>query len=240
MLSELTTPQIEIGAQPRAARPHNGGSVASLEARLAVAPVRRVANREHLWCSGDPRSHVYRVESGAIAIYAVMPDGRRHVVEFALPGDLIGLGMTPAHSFNAQALQDTRLRSVGIATFNQIVREDPKLGLKLYEELSRELAAARAQLMMVSKRVSGERVAAFLLALSKRNTERGEAADALKLPMRRLDIADFLGLTIETVSRTFTRLKKDRLVELGPGALVTIINREGLEAMAEGAGECDV
>lgn len=240
MLSELALPQIEIVSPPASGRPQSGGSVPSLEARLAVAPVRRVAAREHLWCSGDPRSHVYRVETGAIAIYAVMPDGRRHVVEFALPGDLIGLGMTAAHSFNAQALQDTRLRSVGIATFNQIVREDPRLGLKLYEELSRELAAARAQLMMVSKRVSGERVASFLLALSKRNADRGEAADVLKLPMRRLDIADFLGLTIETVSRTFTRLKKDGLVELGPGALVTITNREGLEAMAEGAGECEL
>lgn len=241
MLSELAiAPAIEIAKRPGPTPVLDGDTVPSLEARLCVAPVRRVAARKHLWCAGDVRAHIYRVETGAIAIYAVMPDGRRHVVGFALPGDLIGLGLAGAHAFNAQALQDTRLRSIGIAAFNQIVRNDPRLGLKLYEELSRELAASRAQLMMVSKRVSGERLASFLLALAKRNAERADSSDVLKLPMRRLDIADFLGLTIETVSRTFTRLKTDGLIEIGPGSLVKIVDRDALEAIAEGAGACDI
>jgi len=207
--------------------------------RLSSAPLRRVEAREHLWCEGDQRTHVYRVETGAVCIYKVLPDGRRHVVDFAFAGDLIGLGLTSEHAFNAQALVATRIKGLTVSAFNQALREDSRLALKLYEALSQELDAARAQLLMVSKRVSTERVASFLLTLSDRAQKRGADPSVIGLPMRRVDIADFLGLTIETVSRTFTKLKTSRVISLLPGNQVRIVDRARLEDLAAGDADGD-
>ena len=212
----------------------------ALDGRLMSSPVRRVDAREHLWCEGDQRTHVYRVESGAVCVYKVLPDGRRHVVDFAFPGDLVGLGLTSEHTFNAQALVATRLKGMTISAFNQAMRDDNSLAVKLYESLSMELEAARAQLLMVSKRVSTERVASFLMVLAERTAKRGGAPDVIALPMRRVDIADFLGLTIETVSRTFTKLKTSRVISLLPGSLVRIVDPERLAELAAGDGDCDL
>lgn len=227
-------------ALPQAASEWSGRSApshASFEDRLAASPLRRVEAREHLWCEGDARSHVYRVETGAVCVYKVLPDGRRHVVDFAFAGDLVGLGLQPDHAFNAQALVPTRLKGLTVTAFNQALREDSRLALKLYEALSLELEAARAQLLMVSKRVSTERVAAFLIALSERAHKRGQDPSLIPLPMRRLDIADFLGLTIETVSRTFTKLKTNRVISLLPGNVVKIVDAERLRELASGGDD---
>jgi CRP/FNR family transcriptional regulator len=221
------------------ARPSIGANRPSLEARLTLAPLRRLAAREHLWCEGDRRSHVYRIESGAICIYAVQPDGRRHVVDFAFQGDLIGFGPDDEHAFSAQTLQPTTVRAITVTTLLQAMGEDPALGVRMFELAARELAAARAQLLMVSKRMSVERVAAFLLALAQR---RGvETADevSVQVPMRRVDIADYLGLTIETVSRTFTRFRALGLIALGSGGRVALCDVDGLQRIANGEGGTD-
>jgi CRP/FNR family transcriptional regulator len=215
------------------------GDAGSFEDRLAGAPIRRLEAREHLWCEGDTRCHVYRIESGAVCVYKVLPDGRRHVVDFAFAGDFVGLGLDTEHAFNAQALVPTRLKGLSIAAFNQSLRDDSRLALKLYEALSLELDAARAQLLMVSKRVSTERVASFLLTLANRTAQRGLDRSLVALPMRRVDIADFLGLTIETVSRTFTKLKTSKIISLLPGNIVRIADPARLRELAAGNGDAD-
>lgn len=216
------------------------GELGTFDERLANAPIRRVEAREYLWCEGDQRTHVYRVETGAVCVYKVLPDGRRHVVDFAFPGDLVGLGLLGEHAFNAQALVATRLKGLTVGAFNLALREDNRLALRLYEALSHELEAARAQLLMVSKRVSTERVASFLLTLSDRAAKRGADPTLISLPMRRVDIADFLGLTIETVSRTFTKLKTSRVISLLPGNIVRIVDRARLEDLAAGDADAEV
>ena len=106
--------------------------------------------------------------------------------------------------------------------------------MRLYEAVSQELLAARELLMTVCQRTALERVAAFLLALSRRNQRRGEAAHELVLPMTRTDIADFLGLTIETVSRTFTKLRQDGVIDLEQCIIVTICDVDRLNALSGG------
>ena len=204
----------------------------ALDGRLLSSPVRRVDARKHLWCEGDLRTHIYRIESGAVCVYKVLPDGRRHVLDFAFLGDVVGLGLTSAHNLSAQALVTTRLKGMTISAFNQAMRDDNRLAVKLYESLSMELEAARAQLLIVSKRVSIVRVASFLLALAERTAKRGGSPDVIVLPMRRVDIADFLGLTCETVSRTFTKLKMLRVISLLPGGFVRIVDPERLAGLA--------
>ncbi len=209
----------------------------ALSERFEVAGVRPVAAKEHLFCEGDQATHVYRVEAGHICIYRTMTDGRRQVIDFAYPGDVIGLGALGEHAANAQATVKTQVRCLPIATLNELAQSDPRVGMKLYEALSRELLAARELLFTVSQRTASERLASFLLGLSRRNARRGENADEIVLPMTRSDIADFLGLTIETVSRTFTKFRHDGLIDLEQCILVTIRDMEALEELASGESE---
>lgn len=208
-----------------------------LERQMVSGPVRTIEAKEHIFREGDAVSHVYKVEVGHVCIYKTLSDGRRQVIDFAYPGDLIGLGSLGNHESNAQATTRTRLRFIPIATLRQAVRTDGALGLKLYEAMSRELSASRELLFTVSQRTAGERVASFLLALSRRQERNGQDACEFVLPMTRSDIADFLGLTIETVSRTFTKLRGDGLIDLAQCVLVKITDMERLAELAE--GRCD-
>lgn len=201
---------------------------------MLTGPTRIIDTREHLFCEGDRAAHVYLVEAGHVCIYRMMPDGRRQVVDFAYPGDVIGLGALGTHATSAQATIKTWVRSIPIATLHNVAASDAKLGRKLYEALSQELLAAREHLFTVSQCTASERVATFLMALSRRNDRRGGNPVELVLPMTRSDIADFLGLTIETVSRTFSRFRADRLIAIEHCILVTLIDVEGLAAVAAG------
>ena len=217
------------GHMPRRPRP-----VDLLGQRLLDGPVRTFEAKEHLFREGDAVSHVYQVEVGHVCIYKMMSDGRRQVVDFAYPGDTIALGAIGEHDADAVATNRTRVRCLPVSTLRQIMRNDARLAIKLYEALSRELQAARDMLFMVTQRTATERVAAFLIALSRRNERNGEDAEEFVLPMTRNDIADFLGLTIETVSRTFTKLRCDGLIALTQSILVTIVDHEALASLADG------
>jgi CRP/FNR family transcriptional regulator len=193
----------------------------------------RVVNRkEHVFFEGDAVTHIYKVEAGHVCVYRLLSDGRRQVIDFAFAGDFIGLGASGTHSLNAQATERSRLRCLPVSELRNIVRENPKLGLELYEAISGELNATRELLMSVNHRTAQERVAGFLLALSQRNARRGEDATSIVLPMTRTDIADFLGLTIETVSRTFSKFRAKGLIKLEQCILVTLCDLEALAAMA--------
>lgn len=209
----------------------------ALAERLGRGQSRTLEAKEHLFCEGDAASHVYRVEVGHICIYRMMPDGRRQVVDFAYPGDLIGLGALVEHTDSAQAMERTIVRALAQSTLRELAQSDTGLGIKLYEALSRELMAARELLFTVSQRTAAERIAAFLVALSRRNAKRGENANEIVLPMTRMDIADFLGLTIETVSRTLTKLRHEGVIDLEQCILVTILKPDALAQLAHGTGD---
>jgi CRP/FNR family transcriptional regulator len=206
---------------------------------LARAPLRRVEVKELVFAEGDPTTHVFRIETGAIAIYKILADGRRQIVSFAYPGDLIGLGAEGEHLMNAQAIKPTRVRCLPVATLHHSAAQDPALGFKLYETLAKELAAARDLLLTTGQRSATERVVSFLLALSRRSVRNGQSASEFELPMTRTDIGDFLGLTIETVSRTFTKLKMLGLIQLPEANRVRLIDVDELECLAVGEDQED-
>jgi CRP/FNR family transcriptional regulator len=209
----------------------------TLDEHLSRAPLRGVEAKDHVFTEGDARSHVYRIETGAVCLYKVLSDGRRQVLGFAYPGDLVGLGAPGAHQFNAQATKSSRLRALPWGTVQKIARHDPELGIKLYEMISEELAAARDLLMSTGQRTATERLAVFLLAMSRRNERRGQKPTVIDLPMTRSDIGDFLGLTIETVSRTFTKLRHLRVIDLAQCARVQLLDVDALQRLAGGGLE---
>jgi CRP/FNR family transcriptional regulator len=195
----------------------------------------RIVNRkEHVFFEGDVVTHIYKVEAGHVCIYRLLVDGRRQVVDFAFPGDFIGLGASGHHALNAQATERTCLRCLPVSELRNVVTENPKLALELYEAIASELGATRELLMSVSHRTAQERIAGFLVALSQRSARHGEDGSTIVLPMTRTDIADFLGLTIETVSRTFSKLRAEGLINLEQCILVTVLDHDRLRAIAEG------
>jgi CRP-like cAMP-binding protein len=212
----------------------NARPMGGFEQSLAQASLRRVEAKEFVFAEGDEITHVYRIETGAIALFRVLADGRRQVIGFAYPGDLIGLGAQGEHVMNAQAIKATRLRCLPIATLQHSAAKDPTLGFKLYEALARELAATRDLMLTTGQRSATERVVSFLLAFSRRNERNGQDPSDFELPMTRADIGDFLGLTIETVSRTFTKLKTLGLIALPHSNRVKLVDIDELESLANG------
>jgi CRP/FNR family transcriptional regulator len=207
---------------------------AGLEQSLTQASLRRVETKEFLFAEGDPISHLYRIETGAVALYKMLADGRRQIVGFAYPGDMIGLGAEGEHLMNAQAVKPTRVRCLPVGTLRQSVANNPALGFALYEALARELAATRDLMLTTGQRSAMERVAGFLLAFSRRNKRNGQDPASFELPMTRADIGDFLGLTIETVSRTFTKLKLMGLIELPLSNAVKLLSVAQLQCLVDG------
>jgi CRP/FNR family transcriptional regulator len=219
-----------LALRPAVSTPPLGG----FEQTLSRAPLRRVEAKEFVFAEGDPTTHVFRVETGAVALYKILTDGRRQIVGFAYPGDLIGLGAEGEHVMNAQAIKPTRLRCLPLSTLHHSAARDPALSFKLYEAVARELAATRALMLTTGQRSATERVVSFLLAFSRRSERNGQDPFDFELPMTRADIGDFLGLTIETVSRTFTRLKALGLIELPHSSRVKVVSIDRLESLAEG------
>jgi CRP/FNR family transcriptional regulator len=229
MLSTAPTAASHRPALPYVSR--DADEPAGLEQRLAKASLRRIEAKEFVFAEGDPATHLYQVETGAVALYKVLCDGRRQVLGFAYPGDFIGLGAQGEYVINAQAMKPTRLRCLPLSALSQIARQDPKLGFRLYEALANELAATRELLLTTGQRSASERLIAFLLALSRRNERKGQDPEVFDLPMTRTDIADFLGLTIETVSRTFTKLRMLGLIELPHASRVRLLEIDRLRSM---------
>ena len=213
----------------RGARPAVG-----FDQALAQGQLRRVEAKEFLFAEGDAMSHVYKIETGALALYKVLSDGRRQVMGFAYPGDIVGLGVDAEYTMNAQAVKPTRVRCLPVMSLRQSAASDPALGFRLYEAIARELAATRDLMLTTGQRSAMERVASFLLALSRRNQRNDQDPASFELPMTRTDIGDFLGLTIETVSRTFTKLKSMHLIELPHSNQVKLLDVDKLADLAHG------
>ena len=191
------------------------GFASSLDERLAQAGVRRLGAKEHIFCEGDARAHVFRIEEGVVAVYKTLPDGRRQIIDFAYPGDLIGLGVLEEHMLSAQATCAAKVRCLSASALERMAESDAHLALKLYKSVCQELAATRTLLVTVGQRSAVERIAAFLVGLHRRTASQGSMT--VTLAMRRSDIADLLGLTIETVSRTFTKLREMGVIEVERG-----------------------
>ena len=172
MLSQALSIGLPVARPAIVAKPWQPLPPRTLEEQFSHAPARAIATKEHAFAEGDRRTHLFRVESGAICLYKVMPDGRRQVVGFAYPGDLIGFGSHDEYKFNAQATKPTRLRLLSWNAVQHAARHDPAFGLKLYEAISNELAAAHDLLLTTGQRSAAERLAAFLLAMSRRACRR--------------------------------------------------------------------
>ena len=207
---------------------------ATLHDHLERAPLRGIEAKDHVFAEGDPKSHIYQVVTGAVCLYKLLPDGRRQVIDFAYGGDIISLGLGRYETCNAQATVATRVRCLAASAVSGLARHDPGVAMRMCQAMSEELTAVRDHLVSVVHRSATERLVNFLLALSTRNVRHNRDATTIELPMTRADIGDFLGLTIETVSRTFTKLKSLRLIAIDQGTTIRLHDIDGLNTLANG------
>jgi CRP/FNR family transcriptional regulator len=229
MSTERTASRPAVTARP-AARPHSG----ALDECFARAPARQLRAKEPLFAEGDPKSNIYKVETGAVLIFKILNDGYRQIVNFAFPGDYIGLEMCPEHLYDAQTIAPTRVRSIPAATLMRHVREDVAVASDLYNTLSKDIARANMHLLTIGRLSATGRIASFLLALSERRAEKGLDPVNIQLPVRRSDMADFLCVSVETVSRSLTELKQTRTISLSGWRQIKLIDRETLAELATG------
>lgn len=192
------------------------------------------APREDLFLEGDDASHLLEVVDGVVCAYRLLPDGHRHVVSFYFPGDLIGYCCTGTHTFSAQALNKVRARRIPRNLVNQMVETCPGFARRLLKLAADELSMTREHLLCLAAKSAEARMAVFLLALSRRNRDAGGDASRIELPMTRVDIGDYLGLTIETVSRTFSKLKRSGIIALPRTTTVLIRDADALSQLAQG------
>jgi CRP/FNR family transcriptional regulator, anaerobic regulatory protein len=205
----------------------------TLNRAFACATPRKLAQGQRLWSDGEDRKHVYLVRSGSLCFTRMLPDGRRVVIGFAYAGDMIGLG-AEWHICDAEALQCCKLDALSTSSFQRAVQNDHTFALLVQTEIGHALSAAQDHVVVVSKLTAAERIAHFLVSLSNRNRRHGNSPASVVLPMRRVDIADFLGLTIETVSRTLTSFRKARVIEMNQPSVVFLSGLDTLSRLASG------
>lgn len=185
-----------------------------------------------LFRQDEPANSVYNITSGAIRLSKVLPDGRCQVVGFALPGDFLGLAMSDCNVFSADALTATTVCQFRREAFSDLVDEKPHLLRRLHGAVSHELSLAHDQMCIIGRRTGDEKVAAFLVGLRERWSRIDGSSVDIALPMTRQDIADFLGLAIETVSRKFSLLAKQKVIVIIPGG-VRVLDVAQLKVLAK-------
>src|SRR5947199_832564 len=176
---------------------------------VAGAAQTRVATSEFKYKKGveifgekEPADYVYQVTSGAVRSYKLLSDGRRQIGAFHLVGDTFGLEIGTDHRFTAEAVVDTTVRLMKRRSLELVAKSDVMVAHNLLSMTTNNLRHAEDHMLLLGRKTSLERVAAFLIEMDRRST----AAGILALPMCRRDIADYLGLTLETVSRALSRL----------------------------------
>ncbi len=179
---------------------------------------------------GDPIDHYFRIVSGSLRCFKAVVDGRRQIIDFLGPNDGFGLTGLADYAYSVEAITDVIMIRYPRQRLEAAIKDEPDLGRQLFRLACSELDQAQRQMLLLGRKSAEERLASFLLDLAERQRNV-----SLQLAMSRQDIADHLGLTIETVSRIFTRFKRAGLIDLPDRHAVILTDRHQLEAMADGS-----
>ena len=183
---------------------------------------------------GDPASHFFNISAGTVRMYKLLPDGRRQITGFAGVGHFLGLAVSDTYAFSAEAIDTVRFCKFSRARVRMLLDDFPVMEKRLQEVASTELVAAQDQMLLLGRKTARERLASFLTLQSRQGTMCNGARSRFALPMSRGDIADYLGLTIETVSRTLTKLRTEGFIEVPSSTEIAIRAPAALESLATG------
>jgi CRP/FNR family transcriptional regulator, nitrogen fixation regulation protein len=192
---------------------------------LMGAPMSFTRNAE-IYGEGEPADYLYKVVSGTARTYKVLADGRRQIGAFYMAGDVFGLEVGDEHAFSAEAISNAKVLVIKRSALVALAERDNEVARQLWALTGRELSRMQDHILLLIK-TAQERVVGFLLEMAERAFNNG----ALELPMSRQDIADYLGLTIETVSRTLTTLENAAAIELPTSRRIVLRNRSALNRL---------
>ncbi|SNT43405.1 CRP/FNR family transcriptional regulator, nitrogen fixation regulation protein [Tardiphaga sp. OK246] len=191
--------------------------------RLHLGATRCYARNAEIFGEDEPATHIYRVVSGAIRTYRILHDGRRQITAFYLPGDLFGFEAGSNHLNSAEAICESQISAISLNTASRPMAGSPDPTSDLWSMVKEELRRMQDHMVLLV-RSAEERVAHFLLEMSRRS---GNLA-TVNLQMSRQDIADYLGITIETVSRTLTHFEQAGLISLRTSRQINLCKRAAL------------
>jgi CRP/FNR family transcriptional regulator len=197
----------------------------------AIVAHKKLAPGETLFFEGDRSDSLYILTEGCVRLSKMLADGRRQITGFLFPSDFLGLALRERFAYSAEAVDAVAVCRYPKSKLEALLDEFPAMERRLLAVASNELAAAQDQMLLLGRKTALERVASFLLILLRRMQLKGRQ-NAVSLPMTRTDIGDYLGLTIETVSRSLSKLKRDRVVRFLTAQDLEIADAKRLAALA--------
>jgi CRP/FNR family transcriptional regulator len=197
---------------------------------MAVSSLQKKAPGQTVFSEGDEAESIYEVIQGMVRLYKLLPDGRRLITEFRSSGELLGYAPEGACAYTAEAINEVTLCRYKRAAFERLIDETPGFAKRLLQAASHELSAAHSRMLLLGRKGASEKVASFLIGMADKQGHD----ERLEVPMTRADIADYLGLTIETVSRTLTKFRQEGLIALRACTSILILDRERLMELAAG------
>lgn len=186
------------------------------------------SREEEIYGEGEEAEYVYKIVSGAVRTCKILSDGRRQINGFYLPGDLFGFERGAAHRLTAEAIADTKVIMFRRRQLERLAISNVDVACQLWSMTAKSLQQAEAHMILLGRRTALERVAAFIMEMDARTGGTG----SVELPMSRRDIADYLGLTLETVSRSMSQLQNGRAMALS-GARRLMLDNRAMNAMVE-------
>ncbi len=224
-ISDITAPTASRPAGAPLSAVANQSSLAGT-IRLIGAVISYDRNEE-VYGEDEPAEFVYMVVRGAVRTYKLLSDGRRQIAAFRLAGDIFGLEVGDSHNFTAEAIADSDVIVVKRSALMAHAARDGVVARDMWVETARDLARAQELLLLLGRKSARERVATFLLDMASRVADGA----AIELPMSRQDIADYLGLTIETVSRTLSQMEHSATIALPTCRRIELRNRRVLSRL---------
>lgn len=205
------------------------------ELEKIIKRVRPLQRGEYLYHSGDKFQQIYAVRSGAIKAYKTTEDGNEQILGFYLPGELLGLDAIDKseHVCSTVALETSSFCAIPFMRLEELCHKLTGLQHQMYRLMSRELTNENESMLLLGRKSAEEKIATFLINLSSRLHSLGYSATEFRLPMSRQEIGNYLGLTVETVSRIFSRLQKELLISIDR-KLIKILDLDALHYMCSG------
>ncbi|MEE8259262.1 MAG: cyclic nucleotide-binding domain-containing protein [Sphingomonadales bacterium] len=186
-----------------------------------------------IFTEGDDLDYYFNITEGAVRVVKLLPDGRRAILDFLFKGDFLGLNSEGQYAYSAEAITPVKLCCFPRGKLQNLFGEIPKMETRLLRIYTEKLVAGQKQLTDLARKSPRERLAAFLLTISEKEGLK-TGTDSFKLPMSREDISDYLGLTIETISRTLSAFSRENLIKINKFKIITILESAKIREIAEG------
>ncbi|HEV2100570.1 MAG TPA: helix-turn-helix domain-containing protein [Stellaceae bacterium] len=207
----------------------NSGQIPALVALERIGSRRNFVRDAEIYAEGDSSDCWYRVVAGTVRISKLLADGRRHIAEFCFSGDCFGFDNASRRVFAAEAVGEAVVMRYPRRATDRLIDECPELARRQCEMTLRDLAHAQTRMLLLGRMTAAERVASFLLEMF----DRRDARRSLDLPMSRNDIADYLGLTIETVCRVLSAFRREGIIAIPTPQRIELRERAALEAVGD-------